>query len=43
MAEWPSRAPKVGDVATMTRAVSPDDIVRFTEMSVIDAKGMFRR
>ena len=32
-AAWPHGAPRVGDVATMTRTVAPDDIVRFTEIS----------
>jgi acyl dehydratase len=32
-AAWPHGAPRLGDVATMTRSVVADDIVRFTEIS----------
>src|SRR5213080_383177 len=30
---WPNGAPKVGDVAELSRTVSPTDIQRFTEIS----------
>lgn len=30
---WPHGAPRVGDVADLTRTVEADDIVRFTEIS----------
>jgi acyl dehydratase len=33
MSVWPHGAPKVGDRASMTRAVTAEDIVRFTDLS----------
>jgi acyl dehydratase len=33
VAQWTDRAPKVGDTAVMSRVVTHDDIVRFTEIS----------
>src|SRR3954467_9462833 len=33
MSVWPHGAPKVGDRASMTRTVSAEDIVRFTDLS----------
>ena len=33
MSAWPHGAPKVGDRASMTRTVSAEDIVRFTDLS----------
>jgi acyl dehydratase len=30
---WPHGAPRVGDRASLTRTVEPEDIVRFTELS----------
>ena len=33
MTAWPDGAPEVGDHASMTRTVEPEDIVRFTAMS----------
>ena len=32
-APWPNGAPKVGDVAELSRTISPADIERFTEIS----------
>ena len=32
-AAWPGGAPKVGDVAELSRTVTPSDIQRFTEIS----------
>jgi acyl dehydratase len=33
MTDWTDRAPKVGEAASMSRLVTRDDIVRFTQMS----------
>ena len=33
MTVWPDGAPKVGDRASMTRTVTEEDIVRFTDLS----------
>jgi len=33
MSAWPKGAPAVGDTASMSRTIEPEDIVRFTEIS----------